>query len=305
MLPRIYLSLAIIFPLLSFAQPLVTEKSVQVRPLFKLGENKSYLVKVESKMDDPPAVYARSEENYRVSFAVLDTTEGYTIAYEIHTLNVTNKRWTLQTVKAQIVNGLRLVYKLDRQGKMLSYGNLRRFDVQLIDALDSITSANSYSSLDSSVIQEFRRELYTATGLEECLQPMLFFNSVFRSTPFRSPTDYTAEEKITMFGEAIGVPGVSATSVQKIDRDNDRARLSIQFKGNPDSAAKIVNPVFAESYKEISNKDYKGYVPSECRNDYERQYEIELSSGWPLRMTNRTILKYFIRTIYYTTMVAE
>lgn len=284
------------------AQPIVAERSVTVLPFFKLGETKTYRVKVESKMEDPPKVYGRSEENYLVRFTVLDTVRVYTILYQLETVDVKTKNWLLPSLTGRISNGISLLYKIDHNGRIIYYNSFQRVNLHLVKGLDSLMQAGFVLPEDTAFAKQVRQQLSTVAGVSTCMEPFIFFNSVFTSYPYRKPTDYRIAERVTLFDEPIGVPGVLQTTLEKTNLQDSTAELKSVFHGDRDSAAKAVTPVFLQTYEAVTGKKYKDYVPIESRNDSEREFKVRLSDGWPIKITDRTINYYLFRYVYKTTM---
>src|SRR6476620_6201404 len=81
-----------------------TPGSILVRPLFYPGQTINYKVTAEAKSDDPPIVYSRSQQEYRVSFTILDTSNGYTILYQSKTIAASDKNNVTETITANISN---------------------------------------------------------------------------------------------------------------------------------------------------------------------------------------------------------
>jgi hypothetical protein len=298
---KILLVLFLARAIVSLAQPVASEKSVLVKPGFSAGDIRSYEVKMDSKIEDPPKVYSKSEEEYQVSFTILDTAGGYTIKYDQHTVNCTPKRWELRWAISQISNGISVIYKMNRQGYIVNYEGFRRLQVQLINALDSLTANHNFSSIDSSVLQNLRAQLYTAEGVEKCLQPLVLFNELFNKPAFRSPDDYSAAVSTNLFFEPY-LPGIMITGLKKLNAQQNTAEVKLEFSAQPDSAAKKMTPVFREAYQQVAGKNYKGYIPQQWETGFEREIEIELLTGWPLEIKNKATDRYLVRTVYKTTM---
>jgi hypothetical protein len=70
------------------AQPVIKENSFLIKPGFKIGDSKTYLVTEEIKNE---LGRIKSTSQFKIRITIEDTTNGYTISYKMEMLKTTNK----------------------------------------------------------------------------------------------------------------------------------------------------------------------------------------------------------------------
>jgi hypothetical protein len=138
------------------------DSSLLVRPAFNIGETKTYVVTQVTKVSW--LVPIKSTNQFRVSFTVLDTTGGYTIAYTVKLLKTANKRFLLSSVVARISDNIQFIYKIGKNGLVTDLVNV--FDVQkmLIHSLDSLVKHENYGEKDMVFIYHLLTNLIKRRG---------------------------------------------------------------------------------------------------------------------------------------------
>src|SRR5688572_22027913 len=177
-------TLLIFFYISSFTQPILTDTSIIIKPKFRIGETMTYLVTEKYKIDNNLIIPIKAEHNFKVSFTVLDTSDGYTISYFVQTIKTNNKKYLIESIKAQISNGLNLIYKLNNDGWMIDFPNYTEAQLKIINALDSIISREEFKKDDLISLSILRKRLEKPAGLEICLTPFLLFNDIFTKPIF-------------------------------------------------------------------------------------------------------------------------
>jgi hypothetical protein len=190
---------------------------------------------------------------------------------------------------------------MNREGQIISYKDTNHVKGKLIKALDSIEKDAVRPTVVSRSIEWMRSQLHTTDGMELCLKPMVLFNTTFSNPSFRSSRDYSSSFLVNMFGEP-RLPGVSVTSIKKKDSKLNTARLQLDFIGHRDSAAKYFTPFFLDLYNTLGGKQYKGYVPTEMKNNFEREYDVDLKTGIPNEITDKRLEYYLVRMVLKVTM---
>lgn len=276
--------------LYSHAQPIATVNSLQIRPGFSIGDSKTFLVREESKTDGW-GDRGKSKSEFKIKFSVLDTTKGYTIEYTVETLKATNKHMTLHSLVAKITDKIRFVYRIGPLGWVDSLLNLVEVQKQILTALDSVSTMNT-NEVDGTLIYHLREALKKPEGIQICVEPLMIFNNAFNQSAFRMQKDYIAANRYDIFNKPL-IPGVIIAELKAIKKDENLALVTMDFKGNRDSAAKYMAPVFQQIYASLKGKAYNNSnLPTEMRNDFFREYDIILSSGWPKRIHNKSIVFY-------------
>jgi hypothetical protein len=286
--------------LVSYAQPVITDSSLLIKPGFNPGETKTYLVTEESKTG-PPILKASNQ--FKISFTVLDTIKGYTIVYKVKTIKTTNKRSTLESIVAKISNNIQLVYKIGSQGWATDLFNIEEIRKQLIRALDSVTLAENFHKRDRILISHLRESLEKIDGVQICLGPLMIFNNVFRQAEFHNRRGYGFARRFDIFNQP-QLPGVLMTELKRINWQDNTALVIMNFKGNQDSAAKSNAPYFQKIYSSIKGKSFNtANLPTKMRNDFERKYDIILSSAWPKKIFDKDTKVYLGKVTKKTLMI--
>src|SRR5688500_8563986 len=96
---KLFTILFILFDSTSFAQTLLTDSSLIIRPKFKHGETKTYFVNEKYTIETSPLFPVKAEHDFKVTFTILDTTNGYTILYKTELIKTTNKRYLSESTK--------------------------------------------------------------------------------------------------------------------------------------------------------------------------------------------------------------
>jgi hypothetical protein len=281
---------------ISYSQPVIDGNSILLKPGFSVGESKTYLVKEEVKSDEWVGA-VKAENQFKVTFKVLDTIEGHSLLYTVETIRTTNKKGSLLSVIAKISHNIKLVYSIDRSGRTTHLFNLEDVRAHLLRSLDSITNVENFSDLDQALISYLREALKKPEGPEICLAPLIIFNNAFNQPLFRDRKDYTVAMRYNILNEPL-IPGVEITECKTIDKANNIAKVNLNFHGDRDSAAKYNAPLFQQIYKSAFGRTFnKGNLPSQMRNDFERHYEIMLSDGWPKNIYDKSIEFYVQKVI--------
>lgn len=305
MRPPIYLLLITVFSsLVTDAQIEFTGDSLLVTAKLKLGEKRYYSVKEESKIESSPIIPVRAEHEYEVSFTVADTTNGTTILYECNTVATQNKNWVAESIKAHISNGIRLKYTIRPTGIYIDTQTLEQARRVSSFRLDSIIQSSVELNLtDRSLVFSLRDSLQNIRGVEQLIKPMLIFNSVFNRPVFTINKTFVSGYRINILNE-IRLPGVIVQQLTKKRKPANTVQLMLDFIGNKESAAQFFLPLFLETYKEVTGKNYRNPsdLPPDMKNNSETKFLINIE-GWPFQeINNRVIIFYNERFVSKTIM---
>jgi hypothetical protein len=277
------------------------DSSLLIRPAFKIGETKTYLVTEVMKSGE--ILPSKSTNQFRVSFSVLDTAGGYTIAYSVRLLKTSNTRLLLSSVVARISDNMQFIYKDGKDGWVTNLFNILDVQKQLVRSLDSLVKLENYEEDEMKLIYHLLIALIKKDGVAICLSPLMMFNNLFFQSEFRKSKDFTATHGLNIWYEK-QVPGVLITQLKKIRTEENYAKVKLDFQGNRDSSAQRFIPAFQEIYTSLKGKPFKtADLPSQMRNDFEREYEIMLSGNWPRKIYNKSIQFFLDRMTTTTTMV--
>ena len=291
------------FGLNSSTQPVITDSSLIIKPYFTPGESKTYLVTEECRMNFSFLLPVTTESQYKITFKVLDTTQGYSILYSVQTVKTSNKRMPLESFKAKMANNINFVYKLNKQGWVVDLSSFNETRQHLINAVDSLVAVEQLSERDRKAINYIRKDLEDDRAVEGFLKPLLLFNDIFTKPMFRNHKDYHAASRMNIFYKPT-VPGTMIQELKEMNKKDSGAQVSVDFIGNPASMAKYANPIYQEVYEYISGKPLKD-SPAEIRNDSQRNYEVMLQSGWPAKIHDKLILVYIQKLTYQTIMILQ
>jgi len=281
------------------AQPVIKENSFLVKPGFRIGDSKTYLVTEETKNE---LGRIKSTNQFKVTISIQDTAKGYTISYKMELLKTTNRNLTLSSVVAKISNNLVLVYKMNKEGFVTRIVNLREAREKLIRSLDSLVKIESFNKHDATLNSVLRQTLSEPGGIQICLESLMIFNNAYIHNEFRKQKDFVPAERYTIFNVPT-IPGTLIKEFKKLNAQENYAQVSLDFKGNRDSAAKYNAPLFQQVYTGLKGKPYKAAnLPAEMRNDFEREYDINISDGWPRRIYDRSVEFYFEKITKKTTI---
>lgn len=294
------LHFSLVLSLATFSQPEITDSSLILKPYFILGETRTYRVTQEYKMDSSPIFPIKAESEFLISFHILDTTGGYTIEYSVKTVKASNQRWELESLKAAAIDGVTLLYTLTTKGWVINPRSYYHAKKKFINRVDSIINNRNFNEDERAAINFWRKHLETNTGLDNCLQPLLIFNDIFTKPAFRKRKDFTQAYRMDIFHQP-RLPGVLVLELKKIDTKNNVAKISFDFVGNRDSAAKYFAPLYQTVHTQLKGKP-SNYQPSEMKNNSDRQYEIMLANGWPIKINSKEVEFYVEKVTYKTTM---
>ena len=283
------------------AQSQTDSNTYFVRPHFKLGETRTYLVKEESRTVE--LIRSAHVQNvFKVRFTVLDTTDGYKLSYRVEMVSSKNRNWKLATIVAKISDNLNLKYKIGDSGFVTDFYNMREARSHLLQSLDQLERTEHFTHQDTILIGFLRRALREPTGPEICLLPMCMFNNIFNMLPYQDHKNYIAATRYDIFNQP-GIPGVLITELKNMNKASGSVLLEMDFLGNPDSAAKYNAPLYLQMYQRMISKPLNpAYLPPDMRNDFEREYEMERNSGWPIKISDKSIQFYMQKVKKWVSM---
>ena len=289
---RILFTILCFFTLAVVSQPVLRGNSVLIKPGFKNGDIKTYLVSVETRNGEVMNA-TKSNSQFKINFTVLDTVNGFTLSYKVETINTTNKNSTLASVVAKISNNLNFLYKINKNGIVTDLINIRELQKKLIRSLDSLEKTEIFNKQDQTLNSHLRAKLESPEGVEVCLTPLMLFNNIFNQPEFRNQKEFIHAYKFNILGRPL-IPGTLINELDKINTNENYAKVAMNFKGNRDSAAQYNAQLFQQIYTDLKGKPYKSAnLPSEKRDDFDREYEVMLLDGWPRKIYHKGIEFYF------------
>jgi hypothetical protein len=297
---KLFTILFILFYFTSFSQTLLTDSSLIIRPKFKQGETETYLVNEKYTIETGTLSPIKAEHDFKVTFTILDTTNGYTILYKTELIKTTNKRFLSESTKAELINGLNLTYKINKDGWIISLPDYRREQSKVIRKLDSIITEKELKKDDRLLLSLLRKSLAEMDGLEICLSSLILFDDIFTKPMFRDRKDYHAMRTMNIFYQP-HFPGTAILELQKNKNQTASSTVKIDFIGNRDSAAKYMTPFYQESYIAFKDKPMKS-APMEMKYTFNRKYEISHPSGYPLKIYSKQVEFYLLKTVRQITM---
>ena len=283
-----------------FSQTVLTDSSLIIRPKFNQGETKTYFVNEKYTIETGTLSPVKAEHDFKISFTVLDTTNGYTILYKTELVKTTNKRYPLESTKAELINGLNLIYRISKDGWIISLPDYRREQSKLIKKLDSMVSKEELKKDEIFLLSLLRKNLTKNDGLEICLSPFILFNDIFTKPMFRDRKDYHAMRTMNIFYQ----PHFPGTAILELKKSKDQSASSIvmfDFIGNRDSAAKYITRFYQEFYIAFKGKPMNS-APTEMKYNVNRKYEIAHPSGYPLEIYSKQVEFYLQKTVLQVTM---
>lgn len=283
-----------------FGQTLLTDSSLLIRPKFKTGETKTYFVNEKYTIQTGTLSPVKAEHDFKISFTILDTANGYTILYKTELIKTINKRYSLESTKAELINGLNLTYKINKDGWIISLPDYRREQSKLIKKLDSIVNEKDLKKDDRILLSMLRKNLAKNDGLEICLSPFILFNDIFTKPMFRDRKDYHAMRTMNIFYQP-HFPGTAILELKKSKNQSASSIVTFDFIGNSDSAAKYIIPFYQESYIAFKGKPMNSAL-TEVKYYVNRKYDIAHPSGYPLEIYSKLVEFYLQKTVIQVTM---
>jgi hypothetical protein len=159
---------------------------------------------------------------------------------------------------------------MNREGFVTDILNLNDTRRKVIHSLDSLGKTESFSKQDATINSILRQKLLEPEGIQICLGSLMMFNNAYIHTEFRRQKDFVHANRYTIFNEPT-IPGTLIKEFKNVNTQENYAQVSMDFKGNRDSAAKYNAPAFQQVYTGLKGNPYKATsLPAEMRNDFER-----------------------------------
>lgn len=297
---KLTIILFLFFNYTGFAQTILTDSSLLIKPGFNKGDVKTYLVNEIATIESSPLFPVKSENDFKITFHVLDTTNGYTIQYKSELVRSTNKRYIRESLKAQLINGINLIYRLNKDGWVIELPNYMSEKERVIKKLDSILNKEELKKDDQAIAAKIRNVLEKDNGLEICLGPLLLFNDIYTKPIFRYRQDYHPMSTMNIFYRS-QIPGTAILELLRKKDQTNSSTVTIDFTANRDSAAKYMTPSYQEAYMAIKGKPMKSSI-TEMKISYNRKYEVEHPSGTLIEISDKHVEFYLARTVRKTIM---
>ena len=238
-------------------------------------------------------VLAKGSHQFKVTFTIRDTSDGYTINFTTKILETINKKFSTESTLDKLRDGINLTYKLSNAGWLIDIPDYNDTQQKAITRLDSIILMGNFSKKEYGLLQLIRRKLEKPDGLEMLLEPILLFNEIYSSPPFRNQKDYHAASTFNIFYQP-QITGTMVTNIVKFKKQSETANLSVDFIANQDSATKKIIPMYQEYFYSMSGKIPKG-LPEEVKFAIHTEYDINIFKGYPQHILKKTTTTYVVK----------
>jgi len=290
---RLFFLLLVFSSYFAAAQGDPLQNGLLVKPHFIPGDTLTYVVTEEEKTSDLFITQKGSHE-FEVRFIILDTTDGIGIKFESRLVNAIKQKFTMESFKDQLRDGISLQYRLSKEGWLIDLPDYRRNQNSIIDKLDSTYNAGSLSERDGRLLNYLLRLIRQPSGLELLLKPVIVFNELYTKPAFRTQKDYHPASSHNIFYMR-QITGVMSTKLRQFDRERKVADLAIDFVAHSDSALAYYNASFREVYFTLKQK-YPGGYPDRMKLETSSGYTVNTETGYPDEIHHRTSVFYLAQS---------
>jgi hypothetical protein len=241
------------------AQPVYTDSTLLLRPLYRTGDRLTYKVTQYRETEGTTATYWAGQE-YRVTVEVreADTARGYLLDYQVKLLAATDKGRPLYTLQAKALDGIRFSYRLDRFGLYAGLVDTPAARAYIRSRLAAASKPEGWRSADEKAWQQELEAFQDDRELREYLAPLGLIHSgnrrLWRSSPRR------VRSQRLRYHTADTARGSQDLWLERIDPEHNAAIYHVAFKG--------------------LDKTVPGY--DVLIMDYD--YAVELNTGWLQRL---------------------
>jgi hypothetical protein len=292
-LKTIPLLLIILLSIEGPAQNITTDTSTTFFPNFKKGEKKTFKVVEESKIYNMGFVAKQSTSSYEMKMEVLDDSASFfIIQLDLKTVSSKSNKLEMNNLIAQIRNGLRLKYKIDKKGFLMDMVNFKEVHHHLSKAFDSLSVIEHYDSFNQAFVDQYKTLLNTASGiLDTYLKPMTLYHTPYGAELVYKKPVYKASASLNAFNGK-DIPNVVILELKELNSSKDFAQLRYDQITNKKLAALITSDKISEITKNITGEDLdKDELPDEVNLKDHNQFDMEISSGWITKARYKRIAK--------------
>ena len=211
--------------------------------------------------------------------------------HELVTLYTNGNESALETLR----DGINITYKLNKSGWLIDVSNYHHHRQQAIATLNDIIFLSDPSTKEYRLLQHLLKKIEKPDGLQFLLVPIILFNEIYLAPPFRNQKDYHTASTANIFYQP-QITGTLITNLMKFEKESGKAKLSIDFIANSDSAAKKLIPVFQDLYYCITGKSQTGF-PNEIKLETHAQYEFQVAEGFPQHIFKKVVTTYVAKYI--------
>lgn len=271
----------------------VTDTSATIYTYFKKGEKKVFHVAESSTQYTGLFVAMQASAVYEVTMEVLqDSAAFYTLDWTIKTMKTSDKKFAVYSLIANMRNGLKLQYKMNKKGMLTAFLNLPDVYKHLARAYDSLTTGQSYDDINRALINQLPTFMQTAGSiLDVYLKPFLLYHTAYGGEWTLGKPYYKAHGANNAFG-GDDVPTVVITELNKLKPREDFAQLYVDQIVNKELAAKILSGNIKEVTEDATGKSVKSSdLPEQIKMKDHNEFDVILSTGWVSRAFYERITK--------------
>jgi hypothetical protein len=241
------------------AQPVYTDSTLLLRPLYRAGDRLTYKVTQYRETEGAAATYWASQE-YRLTVEIreADTSRGYLVDYEVKLVAATDKGRPLYTLQAKALDGIRFSYRLDRFGLYAGLVDTVATREYIRSRFAAASKPEGWRSVDEKAWQHELEAFQNDRELREYLAPLGLIHAGNRRLWRSNPRRVRAQR--LRYHTADTARGTQDLWLERVDPERNAAIYHIAFKG--------------------LDKTVPGY--DIVMMDYD--YAVELNTGWLQRL---------------------
>jgi hypothetical protein len=241
------------------AQPVYTDSTLLLRPLYRTGDRLTYKVTQRRETEGSSGIYS-AEQEYRVTVEIreADSARGYLLDYDVRLVAATDRGRPVYTLQARALDGIRFSYRLNRFGNYAGLLDTAATREYIRRRLASATKPEDWRAVDEKAWQQELASFDNDRELREYLAPLGLIHSgnrrLWRSSPRR------VRSQRLQFHTSDTARGSQDLWLERIDAAHNAAVYHIAFKGIDKT------------------------VPGEDTVMMDYDYAVELNTGWLQRL---------------------
>lgn len=274
-------------------QNIVTDTSTTIYTNFKKGEKKIFRVKETSTQYVHGFVAMKASNLYETTMEVQDdSADHFKVEWTIKTVSAEDKKFAVYSLIAHIRNGLKVRYKINRQGVPMEILNPQEVTMHLRQAFDSLAYDRDYDAANRALVNQLPTFLQTPGGIIDVyLKPLFLYHVPYGSACVLNKPTYRAVSAPNAYGGE-NIPTVVITELNKLKRTESYAQLTIDQIVNKELAAKILAEKLREITEDMTGKNVKNSdMPEQIKMKDHNEFDVILSSGWLSRAFFERITK--------------
>jgi hypothetical protein len=271
----------------AFAQKKEKETRVPCIAYWKKGETKAYLI--TRKKEKTSGGKTSTGENFSIEtkITVVDSTaEGYTVHW-VYSIPPELEKGSMMHAVAQIMDGLKFVYKTDDVGSFTELVNWEEIRDFYIDMLKLQLQGQAMDSTKQKIVDETlaifqKREVIESMAIKEIQLFHAPYGLMF------STKDTSVNTAVTIPVTDEPMPAIQSWRITEVGQDGDNFRLVITQNIDPTGVGKVIESImkkYAPGQKADVEEIRKALLS--FRVDDFSEYRFVQSTGW-LREYNVT-----------------